>query len=65
MCEVAREGTIGMNDKIHYMVEGMAELIRALDQYPDNKVFSVSEIVGISNRVCRELTKKEKERTRG
>ena len=54
-----------MSDKIHYMVEGMAELIRALDQYPDNKVFSVSEIVGISNRVYRELTKKDKERTRG
>lgn len=65
MCEVAQKGVIGMSDKIHYMVEGMAELIRALDQYPDNKVFSVSEIVGISNRVYRELTKKEKERTRG
>ena len=53
-----------MSDKIHYMVEGMAELIRALDQYPDNKVFSVSEIEIISNRVYLELTKEETERTK-
>lgn len=53
-----------MSDKIHYMVEGMAELIRALDQYPDNKVFSVSEIVGISNRVYWKLTEEKKERTK-
>ena len=53
-----------MSDKIHYMVEGMDRLIRALNQYPDDKVFSASEIEIISNRVYLELTKKEKERTK-
>lgn len=64
MCDLAQKGVIGMSDKIHYMVEGMAELIRALDQYPDDKVFSASEIEIISNRVYLELTKEEKERKR-
>lgn len=49
----------GLNDKLHYMVEGMDKLLGELNKYPNGKTFTVEEIIGISNTLYYEMTKKE------
>lgn len=49
----------GLNDEIHYMVEGMDKLLGELNKCPNGKTFTVEEIIGISNALYYEMTKKE------
>lgn len=49
----------GLNDKLHYMVEGMDKLLGELNKYHNGKTFTVEEITGISNILYCEMTKKE------
>lgn len=49
----------GLNDKLHYMVEGMDKLLGELNKYPNGKTFTVEEIIGISNTLYYEMTKPE------
>lgn len=51
----------GLSDKQHYMVEGIDRLIGKLNQYPNEKTFTVEEIIGISNSLYYEITREEDE----
>lgn len=40
-----------MTDKQKYMVEGMDKLLKRFNKFPDEKAFTVEEIIEISNDV--------------
>lgn len=46
-----------MNDKQRLMIEGMDKLLRRFNKYPNDKEFTVKEIIEVSNEVYQEILK--------
>ena len=46
-----------MNDKQRLMIEGMDRLHRRFNKHPNDKEFTVEEIINISNEVYEEILK--------
>lgn len=49
-----------MTEKNRYMIEGMDMLLRKFNKYPNEKEFTVEEIIKASNEVYAEIMKEEK-----
>lgn len=48
-----------MNDKQRLMIEGMDRLLRRFNKYPNDKEFTVEEIIEVSNEIYDEIVKEE------
>ena len=44
-----------MTEKERYMISGMDRLLRKFNKYPDDKEFTVEEIIKASNDVYKEI----------
>lgn len=44
-----------MNDKQRTMLEGMDKLLKRFNKYPNDKEFTVEQIIKISNEVYEEI----------
>lgn len=48
-----------MTEKQEYMIKGMDMLLRKINKYPDDKEFTVKQIIELSNQACDEIMEKE------
>ena len=50
-----------MNDKQRLIIEGMDRLLRRFNKHPNDKEFTVEEIINISNEVYEEILKENED----
>ncbi|TLC99183.1 hypothetical protein [Robinsoniella peoriensis] len=48
-----------MMDKERHMIEGMDRLLKKFNKYPNAKLFTVEEIIKLSNEVYDEIMKED------